>query len=331
MRKLAALVPQVAFLAACASSHGATGGDDVQLTGAANVACACSLAQVCAADGGCVARPKQSVFEIFARIELLEQVSPRESGVLSHVAEAQASFNAGDPPVSDPQSQPPFKTVDGGEDCVYEASYGQGESWPRTPGLDAGKVSFEVTGATGPIELDPSGGAMTKGWGYLHAETPPALRDRTSTFPDFFDPVFVPSGRPMMVTLEGAADVSATRIAGELPQSFTITSPAVEAGEATAAGGADLHVTWAPAQSSAFMEIFVTMDLGGDLALLSCTVQDDGSTVIPKAAMNMFSGSLGLQLRRTTERYTRFVMASGKVVNASVLGRHARLGSFTLK
>jgi hypothetical protein len=331
MRKFAALVCQAAIVAGCGSAD--RGGEHLAGT---NIACSCALDQLCQADGACVAPPTQNASEIFARIELLEQVSPRETNVLSHVAEAQAVFNAGDPLPKDLRHH--FPTTDGGGDCAFEigttypTSYGRGESWPSTPGLDAGKVSFDVSGATGPIELDPHGaGGASPGWGYLHAETPPALHDRTTTFPDFFDPAYVPSGRPMTVTLEGAADVSAVEIGGELPQAFTVTAPAVEAGNATAAAGHDLTVAWAPPQTSAYMEIFVTMDLGGELALLSCKVKDDGMAVIPATEMKPFAGSLGLQLRRTTERYTRLANASGKVVHASLLGRHARLGAFTLE
>ena len=340
MRSLATLVAQVALAAGCATHHDPADGAGAHVAGA-NVACSCGLDQVCAADGACVARPPQNASESFARVELLEQVSPLESNVLAHVAEAQAVFNAGDPLPKDTRTcfttEGGGRCSDAGENCFFEigttypTSYGRGESWPTTPGLDAGKVSFEVSGATGPIELDPRGGEVSRGWGYTHAETPPALRDRTTTVPDFFDPVFVPSGRPMTVTFAGADDVAASRIAGELPQAFTITAPAVEAGNAIATAGQDLTVAWAPPQTSAYMEIFVTMDLGGDLALLSCRVKDDGMAVIPAAAMSSFAGSLGLQLRRTTERYTRLVGASGKVLHASLLGRHARLGAFTMK
>jgi hypothetical protein len=297
-----------------------------------NAVCACALDQVCDAGGACVPRPAENASEVFASFELLQQVSPLDTSLLGKLAEASASFNAGDP--LPPDTRPKFST-DGGEDCffevgtVYPSTYGKGQYWPSTPGLAAGKISFDAAGAPGVVELDPFSGNRY-GWGYLHTHTPAALSDGTVTYSDFFDPAYVPADRMVFVNLAGGADVASHAVAGELPQAFAITAPAVEAGNATAPLGADLNVTWAPAQPSAYMEIFVTMDLGGDVALLSCKVKDDGAVVVPAAAMGVFKGEIGLQLRRTTERYTKIQQRDGKVIHASVLGRHARLGSFSL-
>jgi hypothetical protein len=323
----------VVVLAACSSTSSSDLASDGERLAVDGAACACDLAQVCDTGGRCIARPEQNPSEVFANFEILQQVSPRDTSILGHLAAASASLNAGEPLPQD--TRPKFST-DGGEDCFFEvgtnypSSYGKGKYWPNTPGLGAGKVTFDVVGARGAIELDAIDTNNEYGWGYLHSETPAPLQEGGTVFSDFFDPAYVPAGRLVFVNLEGGPDVASHAAAGELPEAFSITTPAIESGSATAPMGADLSVAWSPAQPSAFMEIFVTMDLGGDVALLSCKVKDDGAVVIPKAAMNIFKGSIGLQLRRTTERYTKIQQRDGKVINASVLGRHARIGMFAL-
>jgi hypothetical protein len=330
---LRALPSFVVLLAACSSTGSELGaGSEALAAGGADVLCACALDQVCDAGGKCVARPEQNPAEAFASFEVLNQVSLGDTSILGHLAEASSSFNAGDP--LPPDTRPKFST-DGGEDCFFEvgttypSSYGKGQYWPSTPGLAAGKVTFDVVGAPGAIELEAFDD-KNYGWGYLHTDTPAALSDGRVTYADFFDPAYVPADRMVFVNLAGGADVTSHAIAGALPQAFSITAPAVEAGNATSPLGADLDVTWSPAQPSAYMEIFVTMDLGGDIGLLSCKVKDDGAVVVPAAAMGIFKGQIGLQLRRTTERYTKIQQKDGKIVHASVLGRHARVGTFTL-
>ena len=67
--------------------------------------------------------------------------------------------------------------------------------------------------------------------------------------------------------------------------------------------------------------------------LLSCKGRDDGALVVPAAAMKMFFAgqSLGLQLRRTTDRYSKVTTTGGKILHVHLMGRHARLGRFTWK
>jgi hypothetical protein len=78
------------------------------------------------------------------------------------------------------------------------------------------------------------------------------------------------------------------------------------------------------------MEIFVTAAAESGVALVRCKVKDDGAATLPAAALPAVPGTIGLQLRRTTERYTKVVESSGKVVHAFVSGRLARLGAVTL-
>jgi hypothetical protein len=293
--------------------------------------CVCALDQICdVGSGACIARPTPAAGESFTQVELLGQYIPTQTDILSKLGKASASFNAADPMPKDTRRK---FTTDEGEDCFFEvgtnypASY-EGGYWPSTPGLDAGTLTFKVTSGKSAIELDPS--TYKSDTGYFHNESlPPALEDGAAEYPDFFDPSYLPPGAPVTMQIGGSADVAAATVPGELPSAFTITEPAVESGTVSAVSGADLPVSWSPAQPSAYMEIFITM-FQGDMLLLSCKVKDDGHVVIPGAGLNPFYGDVGIQLRRTTERYSQIRQADGKVVHAFVSGRHARIGNLSM-
>jgi hypothetical protein len=295
--------------------------------------CVCGTDLVCDAAKVCIPRPNPQSGELFARVELLQQFVPTETNLLSKLGTASASFNAADPLPKDTRTK---FTTDEGEDCFFEEgsmypSYYNGRAWPSTPGLAAGTLTFDVAGARGRIELDP---LETNGdTGYFHnKDVPPALADGSSSFPDFFDPSYLPSGRDVTMHIAGGANIAVDRIAGVLPAAFTVTEPAIESSATvTAVSGADLPVSWSHPQASAYMEIFVTMFNGSDVNLLSCKVKDDGHAVIPGPALNIFYGDVGIQLRRTTERYTRVRQPSGEIVHVFVAGRHARIGNLSMK
>jgi hypothetical protein len=320
-------------LAACSSGPRDAGSGSSALQVSAKDGCACALDQICDASGSvaaCIARPVPAKGESFAQVELLSQLVPVQQNLLAKLGKATASFNAAEALPVDARQK--FTTNDG-EDCFFEvgsnypSSY-NGQSWPSTPGLDAGTLTFTVDGGRSAIELDPV--QYQSDTGYFHNKSlPPALEDGSAVYPDFFDPSYLPSNHAATMHIAGGSQVAAADLGAQLPPAFAITEPAVESGTVSGVSGADLSVSWSSPEPTAYMEIFVTM-FKGDVTLLSCKVKDDGHAVIPGAAMNPFYGDVGLQLRRTTERYTRLVGRDGKVVHAFVAGRHARIGNLSL-
>jgi hypothetical protein len=295
--------------------------------------CDCKASEVCNTAGVCVPTPVPSAGEILGELVLLQQVSPMDTSILARLGKGEASFYAQEPLPTDTRKS---YTNSSGEKCFFEIgttypSYFDGKIWPAGKGLGAGNLTFTVTGAAGPIVLEA---ANYSGWSYFHKDVPPQLKQGASSYPDFFDPAYLPAGAAFQVQAAGGPDVAAATFnAGELPASFTISSPAAEAPGAQAPAGKDLVVTWTPAQSSATMEVFITSMVGTDVALLTCVGRDDGSLTVPTAALANFSAgqTLGLQLRRTTDRYAKLSTTGGKVLHLHLLGRLARLGKFQLK
>ncbi len=295
--------------------------------------CDCKTTEVCNTAGVCVPAPVPSAGEIVGELVLLRQVSPMDTAILASLGKGEASFYAQEPLPTDTRKS---YTSSGGEKCSFEIgttypSYFDGKIWPAGPGLGAGNLTFTVMGVSGPIVLEA---ANYSGWSYFHKDVPPQLKEGASSYPDFFDPAYLPAGAAFEVKAAGGPDVAAATFAGgELPASFTITSPAAESPGAQAPAGKDLVIAWTPAQSSATMEVFITAAVGTDVALLTCVGRDDGSLTVPAAALANFSAgqTLGLQLRRTTDRYAKLSAAGGKVLHLHLLGRHARLGKFQLK
>lgn len=330
--KLRYAVPSVFFsiLVACSSaSTEPVTGERASLTGERAATCACALEEVCSV-GQCIARPEPKEGELFAELELLRQASPMNSTITTRIGRANGSFHVREAPPVD--TRPKVLTPEG-EECFFEVgtsypNWYDGKTWPSTPGLDAGKLTFTVLGAASPIELDPL--HLASGWAYFHGHVPPPMGEGTSVYPDFFEPSYLPFGQGVKVSLAGGQHVAAATLAAELPAEFTVTAPAIESPGASVAWDTDLAVAWSPAQSSAYMEISLGMAFGQDLAQIRCKVKDDGQAIIPRAVMQHFVGNVGIQLRRTTERHTRIEQADGKIVHAFVLGHHARIGALDI-
>lgn len=306
-----------------------------QDTGVPPQQCDCQPNQVCNTDGQCVNDPTPAANQGYAELVLLRQNSPGSTGILARLAKAEALLNTWEPKPQDKREH--WTTWDGG-DCAFEIDttypyWYDDKSWPSGPGLGAGKLTFKAQGAPPPglIELEPLD-LSSGGWAYFHDEVPPALKEGASTYADFFDPVNIPYGVPFEVQLAGGPDIGPMTITGgETAQDFAITQPAAEAPGAEAPNNAPLTVKWSPAQPGGTMEIFITQAFGmGSAALLTCTVRDDGETTIPAPALNNFIGEVGLQLRRNVIRYKEVQTASGQPMHVYLIGRHARLGSFTL-
>jgi hypothetical protein len=289
--------------------------------------CGCALDQVCAAGGGgCIARPTPTTDEVLGELVLLEQLTPRDTGIFSALGKGEASlFFWEELPADD---RPSWTTVEG-ERCTWEMNtlypYRYNDAtWPTGRGLGAGDLTFKVVGGESDVVLeeDEDNGSFA----YFHGDTPPALSDGTVTLPDFFDTEYLPAGAGFEVEAAGGSDLTAQTLAGgELPAAFTVIDPP-ENQVGQVAANVDLTVRWTPAQPAAYMEIFLTRALGFDYLLLSCKVKDDGVAVIPAAALADFTGDVGFQLRRSLERYRTTQTASGDTVHAYLIGRHARLG-----
>jgi hypothetical protein len=295
--------------------------------------CNCSPTEICDTQGKCITPPVPSPGEAVAELVLLKQVSPMDTTILKQLGKGEADLHDQEPL---PKDNRPSWTSSEGEKCYFEIGtnypyYYDGKSWPSGPMLGAGNLTFTVAGGAGPIVLE----AMNlSGWAYFHKDTPPHLKEGATSYPDFFDAAYLPAGAAFEVKTAGGPSVGAhTLTGGELPVAFNITTPAAEAPGAQAPASGDLVVKWSPAQSSATMEIFITSAAGMDVALLSCRGRDDGSLTVPAAAMKNFAAgeTLGLQLRRTTERYTKVTTTGGKVLHVQLRGRHARLGRFVWK
>jgi hypothetical protein len=301
----------------------------------ANEPCACTLEQVCeASTRACIARPQPNANEQVGEVVLLRQERIGDTTLLGKLGKAEANFHAHEPlPVDRRRS---FDT-DAGEKCflemdtLYPWTYG-GTYWPSGPGLGAGNVSFEVAAASGPSQIELFPIDSSYGWGYFHGDTPPYIVDGSAHYPDFFSPAVLPPSATFDARLAGGPDVGVASAAGELPAAFSVDEPAIEKPHATASVKEGLLVRWSPPQPTAYMEIFVTKAIGGSFVLLSCKVTDDGQTRIPAAALRSFDGYIGLQLRRTTERYTKVSSGNEALpMHLSVLGRNARVGSVLLE
>jgi hypothetical protein len=178
-----------------------------------------------------------------------------------------------------------------------------------------------------PLDLEP-------GWGYLHGDIPPPLTEGDGTFTDFFAPEHIPFGAAFSVEFVGGSDIgAATFKGGQTAQAFSITEPLVETPGVTATKDADLTIRWSPAQPGATMEIFITKNYGlGGASLLTCTVDDDGETVVPAEALEAsVEGDIGVQLRRSVLHATTGSMSDGKPLHVQLIGRHARVGRLTLQ
>lgn len=298
-------------------------------------ACACRLDEVCSVDAQCVARPVVAPGERFGSVTLLEQVVPAQPDALRDIGTANASFHDYEPLPEDERTTVPVAS--GGacaieQNTTYPSNYG-GQFWPSGPGLGVGDLSFDVAGTNVPIRLNAAAiGAY--GWTYVHRDEPPALEEPGAHYPQFFDPSVLRPGATFGVEAAGGPDVGANALQGELPRAFTITEPPAESPGATASVANGLHVAWSPAQRPAYMEIFLTRGTGsaGSFILVSCKIPDNGSTTIPTSALAPLTnvGPIGIQLRRTTERYAKVVSATGPL-HLAVFGRHARIGSVSLK
>jgi hypothetical protein len=296
--------------------------------------CNCTAGYVCSTDGSCVPEPVIQPGEIMGEVILLKQVSPMDTTILHQLGKGEASFYAQESLPHDGRET--WATGEGGT-CWYEIgstypSWYNNTSWPSGPGLGAGNLTFTVTGAAGPIVLEASN---YSGWAYFHKDTPPHLTEGSTSYPDFFDPAYLPSGAAFKVDLAGGPDIAAAAVTnGVFAPDFNISIPPAEAQGAQATANADLIVQWSPPSiGGGYMEVFITSMMGDEIALLSCKIRDTGSITVPAAAMKKFySGeSLGLQLRRTSERYAKITTTGGKILHLKVLGRHARLGRFTLQ
>jgi hypothetical protein len=291
--------------------------------------CQCAPNQVCDNQGQCIT-PQPETGDVVGEVVLLHQVAPLDTTMLKKLGKASARFFGNQALPTDTRTV--YPTPDG-ERCAYEVGTIYPEDWPAPPFLDAGKtLTFTVAGAASPIEIT-SLDVPTTGTAYFHDDIPPHYTEGSSSYPDFFDPVYLPAGATFEVAASGGKNVGAqTFSGGELPAIFTITAPAVESAVASVPSNQDLTITWSPAQASASMEIFITDDDGmGNIMLLSCNVKDDGALTVPAAALKNFVGTLGLQLRRTVVRYTKAATVDGKVLHLYLTGRHARLGSFKLE
>ena len=311
-------------------SDGRPDGHPVPADGSVNPnPCQCTADQVCDSQGQCIT-PQPQTGDVVGELTLLHQVAPLDSTILGKLAKASARFF--DSQALPPDNRTVYPTPDG-KRCAYEIGTVYPEDWPSPPFLDAGKtLTFTVAGAPGPIEIT-SLDVPTTGTAYFHDDVPPHYTEGSSSYPDFFDPVYLPAGAKFQVAASGGKNVGAqTFSGGELPALFTITAPAVESAVVGVPSGQDLTITWSPAQPSATMEIFIASDDGmGNIMLLSCSGMDDGSLTVPAEAMKNYFGTVGLQLRRTVVRYTKAATVDGKVLHLYLTGRHARLGSFKLE
>jgi hypothetical protein len=301
------------------------------------VPCACPEGEICNIHDKCIAKPTHQGTDVVAELVLLNQETPLGTDMLAKLGKAETSIYAHEPLPTDTRD---VYTTPEGESCYFESGgsmyphYYDGEYWPAGPGLGAGNLTFQVTGGPSSIIMETMDLGAEYGFGYYHNTVPPPLSDGTVTYADFFDVVNVPLGADFTVQAAGGPDVaSASFSGGKLPEAFTITSPAVETPNATAPAGTPLTVAWSPPQPSAVMEVFITAEAGmGSLSLLSCMLTDDGSATIPAAALAQFSGysTVGLQLRRTVSRYQQAGASQGRTLHLYLIGRHARLGSFSL-
>lgn len=292
--------------------------------------CVCGAEQVCeAATRRCLPRATGSDGDIIGEMTLLRQERIGDPSVLGKLGKAEVGFHAHEPL---PVDRRPSWPTDEGERCflerdtVYPQSYG-GTYWPQGPSLGVGDAIFDVGAAVGAILLDAW--EYSGGWGYSHGDTPPALHEGSTWFPSFFGPEHLPFGETFRARSAGGPDASALDVPGEIPRSFTIDQPAVETPNASASSTDGLVVRWSPPQPSAYMEIFVTQVIAGSFVLVSCKVKDDGAAVVPSAPMNQLFGDVGIQLRRTTERYAKIATPS-RTLHLTVNGRVARVGRFDL-
>ena len=297
--------------------------------------CKCNANEICTTDGKCIAKPQPAAGQIYGELILLRQVSPMSIDITAALAKAEVLLADWAPLPADTRTH--WTTQDPEGDCAYEIDttypyYYDNKSWPPGDGLGAGKITFKPQGAPAPglIEMDPFD--TNPGYFYTHGSVPPPLKEGAATYPDFFDVANIPYGARYEVDFAGGPDIGAMTITGgETAQAFTITSPEVEKTGATAPPDVPLKITWSPAQPGATMEIFITQSLGpGGVALLTCTVPDDGETTIRVPALANFLGDVGVQLRRTVERYQQTQTTGGKTMHLHVMGRHARLGKLSL-
>jgi hypothetical protein len=296
--------------------------------------CNCNPDQICTTEGTCVAKPQPATGQVYGELILLRQLNPHTTGVLADVAKAEVLLKDWSPLPTDNRTH--WTTQDPGGDCAYEVDtiypyYYEGKDWPAGLGLGAGKITFKPQGAPAPglIEMDPLD--LTPGYAYFHGDIPPPLKEGYGTYPDFFEVKHLPFGVPFEVEFAGGPDIGAMSFTGgETAQAFTITSPQVEQPGASAPANTPLKITWSPAQLGATMEIFITQSWGvGGVSLLTCTVRDDGETIIRAPAINNFLGDVGVQLRRSVTRYKQ-AQTGSKTMHLHLMGRHARLGKLNL-
>jgi len=302
--------------------------------GSPALGCQCNPDEVCNSQGQCIKEPTPKPGEIVGELVLLRQVVPGGTSVIDLLGKAEADFRDQEPLPADPRKA--YPTPDGSM-CWYEMgtiwphTLTGGAYWPTGPGRGAGKLTFRA--GAGPIELDvlDMGQAPNHDFAYFHDQVPPPLKDGAATYSDFFDVKHIPFGTKFSVEAAGGPSIAKQVFqGGETAKEFTITKPGVEQADASAPSQQPLTVEWSPAQPDAMMEIFLTQSFGmGDIALLTCMGEDDGSLTIPAAALqNLAPMSTGVQLRRSVKRYQQLSVAQGKILHLYLIGRHARVAKY---
>ncbi len=297
--------------------------------------CRCKANEVCDIQERCIPWPATQPGEAFAEFTLIAMHTLMESSIIANVGMGEARIYPHDPLPSD--SRETFTTLSG-ESCWKETGtmwpdyMGDGSYWPESVGLNAGNITFQVSGAPSPIILEAIYRDEVFGWGYNHVDVPIYIEDETTVYMDYFDLANVPAGAAFEVQTEGGDDVAATTITGGiLPDDFTVTEPDVETGVPSVVLTRDVTVSWSPPQTGAFMEIWINQTIG-DAAfsgLIRCRVADDGEAIIPASGLVGFSPErVQLQLRRHVVVNKEIQTEAGDPLHVFVVGRNMRLGYF---
>jgi hypothetical protein len=295
--------------------------------------CNCQFGEVCDASGNCI---KPNAGEAWGEFVLLHLINPGMNDILADSAKAEGQLKNQEDLPADYRTKIP---VSEGETCwlefgtMYPYNNGVGKPyWPSKPGLGAGNLTFKVSGGQGDIVLVAADyGKGSSDWSYSHEDVPPALKEQSAVYGDFFESKYIPDGASFQVQATGGPDVAAQAFSGgEIPKSFSITNPKANEAGARAPAGQDLKVTWSPAQPSAVMEIALVQGEPDFMTLLTCKVKDDGEVLLPKDAVANFLGTVYLTMTRNIVRTTKAKTKDNRSIYLTLIGRNEHHGQFDL-
>jgi hypothetical protein len=294
--------------------------------------CTCKETEVCDSNKKCVPKPVPTPNQdVVGEVTLEHYVDPVFATMAftgGAVGRSDATFYVeATPPWSDPRS--PITTAEG--DTCYIDNYScdyphcnNDQVW-LPPGLDAGALTFTITGAPGVVALtsfNAGGSGKPDDWMYGWSNDKPGpLKDGSTTYSSWIDKSYVPLGAKMRMDMAGGADFNAQSFPGlEVPAAFTIDSP--RAGQPVPSGQ-PLKISWSPPQPGALMRLEIVGAGPIETAkAVSCSVRDDGSVTIPATAVTQLGGVTYITFKRDVVRYWKTTTKAGKVAHLYLAGRN---------